>query len=174
MPRSRQQQEEGEEREQGKRVHATSPCGGTGIGVVEAYDLDQSVNSQFGNISTRGFVDTGDNVMIGGFILGSGRGNGSASVVVRALGPSLSASNVSNPLQDPTLELHNATGAIIATNDDWSSDPGAAQIQTNGLAPTDLRESATLQTLLPGNYTVIVRGKNNTTGVGLVEAYNLQ
>jgi hypothetical protein len=112
--------------------------------------------------------------MIGGFILGAGRGNGSASVVVRALGPSLSASNVSNPLQDPTLELHNATGAIIATNDDWSGDPGAAQIQGSGLAPADLRESATLQTLLPGNYTVIVRGKNNTTGVGLVEAYNLQ
>ena len=95
-------------------------------------------------------------------------------VVVRAMEPSLSASNVPNPLQDPTLELHNASGAIIATNDDWSSDPGAAQIQTNGLAPGDLRESATLQTLLPGNYTVIVRGKNNTTGVGLVEAYNLQ
>jgi hypothetical protein len=148
--------------------------GGTGIGVVEAYDLDQSVNSQFGNISTRGFVETGDNVMIGGFILGAGRGNGSASVVVRAIGPTLSASNVPNPLQNPTLELHNATGAIIATNDDWSSDPGAAQIQANGLAPGDLRESATLQTLLPGNYTVIVRGKNNTTGVGLVEAYNLQ
>ena len=148
--------------------------GGTGIGVVEAYDLDQTVNSQFGNISTRGFVDTGDNVMIGGFILGAGRGNGSATVVVRAMGPSLSASNVPNPLQDPTLELHNATGAIIATNDDWSNDPGAAQIQANGLAPGDLRESATLQTLAPGNYTVIVRGKNNTTGVGLVEAYNLQ
>lgn len=148
--------------------------GGTGIGVVEAYDLDQTVNSQFGNISTRGFVDTGDNIMIGGFILGAGRGTGSASVVVRAMGPSLSASNVPNPLQDPTLELHNAAGTIIATNDDWSSDPGAAQIQANGLAPGDLRESATLQTLLPGNYTVIVRGKNNTTGVGLVEAYNLQ
>lgn len=148
--------------------------GGTGIGVVEAYDLDQSVNSQFGNISTRGFVDTGDNVMIGGFILGAGRGTGSARVVVRAMGPSLSGSNVPNPLQDPTLELHNAAGTIIATNDDWSSDSGAAQIQANGLAPGDLRESATLQTLLPGNYTVIVRGKNNTTGVGLVEAYNLQ
>ena len=150
--------------------------GGTGIGVVEAYDLDQTVNSQFGNISTRGFVDTGDTVMIGGFILGAGRGNGSATVVVRAMGPSLNVPNptVPNPLQDPTLELHNATGTTIATNDDWGSDPGAAQIQLNLLNPGDPRESATLQTLAPGNYTVIVRGKNNTTGVGLVEAYNLQ
>ena len=146
--------------------------GTTGIGVVEAYDLDQSVNSQFGNISTRGFVETGDGVMIGGFILGAGRGDGSARVVVRAMGPSITS--VPNTLQDPTLELHNGTGTIIATNDDWGSDPGAAQIQASGLAPTDLRESATLQTLAPGNYTVIVRGKNNTTGVGLVEAYNLQ
>jgi hypothetical protein len=147
--------------------------GSSGIGVVEAYDLDQTVNSQFGNISTRGFVDTGDNVLIGGFILGGGRGLGNATVVVRAIGPSLSSSNIANPVQDPTLDLVNASGTVIASNDNWSADPGAAQIQANNLAPADIRESATIQSLAPGNYTAIVRGAGNTTGVGLVEVYNL-
>jgi hypothetical protein len=147
--------------------------GSTGIGVVEAYDLDQIANSEAGNISTRGFVDNGDNALIGGFILGGGRGLGNGTVVVRAIGPSLGASNVANPVQDPTLDLVNASGTTIASNDNWQTDPGAAQIQSNNLAPTDTRESATLQSLAPGNYTAIVRGKGNATGVGLVEIYNL-
>jgi hypothetical protein len=148
--------------------------GSTGIGVVEAYDLDQTVNSQFGNISTRGTVSTGDNVLIGGFILGGGRGLGNATVVVRAIGPSLTSNNIANPVQDPTLDLVNASGTVIASNDDWQSDPGASQIQGNNLAPTDLRESATIQPLAPGNYTAIVRGKSSNPAVGVVEVYNLQ
>jgi hypothetical protein len=143
----------------------------TGVALVELYDLDQGANSVLGNISSRGFVDTGDNALIGGFILG--RGLGHRTVVVRAIGPSLSAFNVANPVQDPTLELVNASGTTTASNDNWQTDPGAAQIQSNNLAPSDPRESATLQSLAPGNYTAIVRGNDNTTGVGLVEVYNL-
>jgi hypothetical protein len=145
----------------------------TGIGVVEVYDLDSTADSQMANLSTRGFVETGDNVMIGGFIIGGGRGNGAAQVVVRAIGPSLSNANVPHPLQNPTLELHNNSGAIIATNDNWQTDPGAAKIQANKLAPTNQLESATFQTLPAGPYTAIVRDKDNTTGVGLVEVYNI-
>ena len=143
----------------------------TGVALVELYDLDQGANSVLANISSRGFIDTGDNALIGGFILGRGLGNG--TVVVRAIGPSLSAFNVANPVQDPTLELVNASGTTIASNDNWQTDPGAAQIQSNNLAPSDTRESATLQSLAPGNYSAIVRSNDNTTGVGLVEVYNL-
>ena len=149
--------------------------GTTGNALVEVYDigtasLDVSSNAQLGNISTRGLVQTGDNVMIGGFIV---EGDMPATVIVRAIGPELGAPpyNVPNALQDPTLELHNHTGAVIKSNDNWMNDPGAAQIQTNHLAPGDPRESATIVTLQPGNYTVIVRGKNNTTGIALVEGY---
>jgi len=150
--------------------------GTTGNALVEVYDLgtaslDVSSNAQLGNISTRGLVQTGDNVMIGGFIV---QGDMPATVIVRAIGPSLTQYNVPNALQDPTLELHDHTGAIIKSNDNWMNDPGAAQIRTNHLAPGDPRESATIVTLRPGNYTVIVRGKNNTTGIALVEGYVLQ
>jgi hypothetical protein len=144
----------------------------TGIGVVEAYDLDQAANSRLANISTRGFVDTGDNVMIGGLIVG-GTGGESAKVVLRALGPSLANFGVPDALQDPTLELHNADGSIIRSNDNWK-DSQQTEIMASGLAPTDDRESAIVATLPPGNYTAIVRGKNSTTGVALVEVYNLQ
>ena len=108
--------------------------------------------------------------MIGGFIV---QGTGAKKVIVRAIGPELGAPpyNVPNALQDPTLELHDHTGAVIKSNDNWMNDPGAAQIQTNHLAPGDPREAATIVTLQPGNYTVIVRGKNNTTGIALVEGY---
>jgi hypothetical protein len=150
--------------------------GTTGVALVEVYDigtasLDVSSNAQLGNISTRGLVQTGDNVMIGGFIL---KGDKPATVIVRAIGPSLTQYNVPNALQDPTLELRDHTGAVIKSNDNWMNDPGAAQIQTNHLAPGDPREAATIVTLQPGNYTVIVRGKNNTTGIALVEGYVLQ
>jgi hypothetical protein len=146
---------------------------GTGIGLVEAYDLDQTVDSQLANISTRGFVETGDNVMIGGFILGGG-GGGNSTIVVRGIGPSLTTGGVAGALQDPTLELHDSNGAIIASNDDWMDSPDKQTIIDDGLAPTNDKESALLATLAPGAYTAIVRGVNDTTGVALVEAYNLQ
>jgi N-acetylneuraminic acid mutarotase len=146
--------------------------GGTGVGVVEVYDLARAANSQLANISTRGFVDTGDNVMIGGLIVGSG----SAHVIVLALGPSVP---VQGALADPTLELHDVNGATIAGNDNWkindqTGQSQQAEIEATTIPPTNDLESALLQTLAPGNYTAIVRGKNNTTGVGLVAAYNLQ
>ncbi|PYL85386.1 MAG: hypothetical protein DMF17_08700, partial [Verrucomicrobia bacterium] len=152
------------------------PDGTTGVALVEVYDLgtaslDVSSNAQLGNISTRGLVQTGDNVMIGGFIV---RGDMPATVIVRAIGPSLTAYGVPGALQDPTLELHDGTGAVIGSNDNWRDDPGAAQIQADNLAPSDPRESATIVTLAPGNYTAIVRGTNDTTGVALVEAFVLQ
>ncbi len=147
--------------------------GATGIGLVEVYDLSPASVSLLANISSRGFVDVNDNVMIGGFILGPvDRGN--PRVVVRALGPSLSSSGVPNALQNPTLEIHDASGAIIAANDDWPTDPNSSFVVANGLAPSDTHESAIYTTLAPGAYTAIVRGVGNTTGVGLVEVYNLQ
>jgi hypothetical protein len=143
----------------------------TGIGLVEAYDLALAANSRLANISTRGFVQTSDNVMIGGFIVGNQPGN--ADVVVRAIGPSLASSGVSNSLQDPTLELHDGNGTTIATNDNWQDDPQAAQVQADQLAPSDSHESALFRTVGPGAYTAIVRGKNDTSGVALVEVYNV-
>jgi hypothetical protein len=143
---------------------------GTGVGLVEVYDLDQAANSQLANISTRGFVDTGDNVMIGGFIVG---GASSTTVLVRALGPSLVDDGVANPLLDPTLELHDFNGAQIAFDDNWK-DSQQAEIEATTIPPTDDHEAAFLSDLNPGAYTAIVRGKNNTTGVGLMEVYNLQ
>jgi hypothetical protein len=143
---------------------------GTGVGLVEVYDLDQAANSQLANISTRGFVDTGDNVMIGGFIVG---GASSTTVLVRALGPSLVDDGVANPLLDPTLELHDFNGAQIAFDDNWK-DSQQAEIEATTIPPTDDHEAAILSDLNPGAYTAIVRGKNNTTGVGLMEVYNLQ
>ena len=142
---------------------------GTGIGLVEAYDLDQTAGSKLGNISTRALVQTGDNVMIGGFII---TGTGQKSVIVRAIGPSLTQQGITNPLLDPTLELHNGNGAVIAFDDNWR-DSQEAEIQATGLAPGDDRESAIVRTLAPGNYTAIVRGKNDTIGVALVEVYGL-
>ncbi len=146
--------------------------GQTGVALVEVYDLDPAGTSQMDNISTRGFVDRGDNVMIAGFIIGSPN-NDSGKVLVRAIGPTLSQFSIASPLQDPTLELHNANGAVIAFNDNWR-DAHAPAIQRTALPPTDLRESAILANLTPGSYTAIVRGKNNTTGVALVEVYRVK
>ena len=142
--------------------------GTTGVGLIEAYDLDSAANSQLANISTRGFVDTGDNAMIGGFILGGG----TAEVIVRAIGPSLTAFGVVGALQDPTLDLYDGVGTLIDSNDDWK-DTQQTEITATGLAPSNVKESAILMTLGPGAYTAIVRGQSNTTGVGLVEIYNL-
>src|SRR6266446_5622297 len=142
---------------------------GTGIGLVEAYDLDPTASSKLGNISTRALVQTGDNVMIGGSII---TGSGQKSVIVRAIGPSLTQQGITNPLLDPTLELHNGSGTVIAFDDNWR-DSQEAEIEATGLAPGDDRESAIVRQLAPGNYTAIVRGKNNTIGVALIEVYGL-
>jgi len=144
----------------------------TGIGVVEAYDLNQTANSRLANISTRGFVDTGDNVMIGGFILGPNN-TSSSSVVVRGIGPSLTAAGVPNALPDPILELHGSNGALISSNDNWMDSPNSQTIIDDGLAPTNNNESAILAIPGPGNYTAILKGVNSATGVGLVEVYHL-
>ncbi len=143
----------------------------TGVALVEIYDLDSTGDSRLLNISTRGFIDTGDNVMIGGLIIGpSDRGD--ATVLVRAIGPSLTDLGVANALQDPVLELHGPDGDTITTNDNWR-DTQEAEITATGLKPKKDAESATLQTLAPGNYTAIVRGAAGTTGIGLVEVYHL-
>ena len=123
------------------------------------------------NISARGLVGTGDDVLIGGFIVG-GRALANNAVVVRAIGPSLSQAGVSNPLADPTLELHNSTGTLIASNDDWQ-DTQEDLIVASGLSPTDPNESAIYATLPSGNYTAVVRGPGDTTGTALVEVYGV-
>lgn len=142
-----------------------------GIGLVEAYDLDQAANSLLANISTRGYVGTGNNVIIGGFIIGP-VGGPSAKVVVRAIGPSLSGFGIGNPLQDPMLDLVNSNGAIVRSNNNWR-DSQQAELTALGLQPIDDRESALLETVAPGNYTAIIRGNQDTTGVGVVEVYHL-
>jgi Putative Ig domain len=147
--------------------------GSTGIALVEVYDLgtaslDSGSIAKLAQISTRGNVLTGDNVMIGGFFV-SGV---TTKILLRAIGPSLTAFGVANAVQDTTLELHNGQGATIGSNDDWRSDQEQA-IKDTTIPPTDDRESAILQSLAPGPFTVILRGKNNTTGVALVEVYAL-
>lgn len=144
--------------------------GGTGIGLVEAYDLDNTVNSRLGNISTRGVTGTGDNVMIGGFIVAA---QSSTRVIVRAIGPSLTALGVPGALTNPTLELRNGNGALIGSNDNWRTGGQEAVIIATGLQPSNDLESANVSTLTSGNYTAIVRGVNDTTGVALVEVYDL-
>jgi hypothetical protein len=123
-------------------------------------------------------VDTGDNVMIGGLIVSGGAGGGNARVIVRAIGPSLGALGIVNAMQDPNLELHNASGALIVSNDNWKNLPAGGnqqgEIEATGLPPTNDFESAVVQNLGPGNYTAIVRGASNSTGVAIVEAYTLQ
>ena len=143
---------------------------GTGIGLAEVYDLNQATPSKLANISTRGFVDILDNVMIGGFIVRPGGGT-DTSVILRAIGPSL-GSAVENALADPTLELRDSSGVLVASNDDWK-DSQQAEIEATGLAPSADAESAIVALLVPGSYTAIVRGQGDTMGVGLVELYSL-
>jgi hypothetical protein len=145
--------------------------GGTGIGLVEVFDLDATVPSKLSNISTRGLVETGDSVMIGGFIV---KGPDSETVVVRAIGPSLANPpfNLTNVLQNPTVSLFNDQGGVIQSNDDWQSDQ-RDEIAATGLQPSNTAESAIVRTLTPGNYTAIVTGVNGTTGIALVEVYGL-
>ena len=146
--------------------------GGTGVGLVEAYDLSVTDGERFANVSTRGLVETGDNVMIGGVIVGSNTGM-MARVVVRAIGSSLTDLGVTGALQDPRLELFDSNGMMIQADDNWK-DSQQTEIEATGLAPSDDRESALVRDLAPGAYTAIVRGVGDTTGVGLVEAYDIQ
>ena len=148
--------------------------GGTGVGLVEVYDLDAESFADLGNVATRGLVGTGNNVLIGGFIVRDDSfTNQPQNILVRGIGPSLSSAGVSNPLQDPFIELHDGNGALVTSNDDWGSSSNAGALTTSGLAPTNPKESAILMTLAPGAYTVVLSGMNGGTGVGNVEAYNL-
>ncbi|MDQ6808570.1 MAG: hypothetical protein M3Z64_03980 [Verrucomicrobiota bacterium] len=140
----------------------------TGIGIAEAYDLNVTSPAKLGNVSTRGAVQTGDNLMIGGFIVVSNP----LKVIVRAIGPSLTAFGVAGAMADPTLELRNGNGTLILANDNWK-DTQEAEIRATGVQPGNELESAIVQTLQVGPYTALVRGKNDTPGVGLVEVYTL-
>jgi hypothetical protein len=152
-------------------VKANAGTTPAGIALVEVYDVDTATASKLGNLSTRAFVRTGSNVVIAGFILGNNQGDD--RIVVRGLGPSLSAFGVPNPLQDPTLELRTQNGTLVRANNDWADDPAqAAQITAAGLAPSNTKESAIAATLSPGLYTAILAGANNGTGIGLVEVYD--
>ena len=145
----------------------------TGVGLVEAYDIDGSTtDSKLANISTRGFVETGENVMIGGFILGGG-GGGLSEVIVRGIGPSLADFGVTDVLADPVLELHNGDGDLIDSNDNWMDNPNMQTISDKGLAPSDPNEAALYEILPAGLYTAILSGAGDTTGTGLVEIYNV-
>ena len=145
----------------------------TGVGLFEVYDIDSKPPpSQLANVSTRGLVQTGDDVLIGGFIV---TGSSPTNVLVRAIGPSLTAFGISNALADPLIELHDGQGNLITSNDNWQQDSlQATQIQATGLAPGNALESAIVTTLSAGNYTAIVKSANSTPGVGLVEVYNLK
>jgi len=138
----------------------------TGNGLLEVY----STLSGLTNVSTRGFVGTGDNVLIGGFI--SSGGNGSSQVIIRALGPTLTQFGVSGALANPTLSLIDGNGNVVASNDNWKATQQTA-IQNSGFAPPNDLESAIITTLTSGNYTAIVSGKNGGTGVGLVDVYKV-
>jgi len=143
--------------------------GGTGLGIVEVYNLGPDLSSSLANISTRGLVNTGDQVLIGGFIVD----DQNSIVLLRGLGPSLTPAGVADALANPTLELHNGDGDVIALNNDWQSTDEAI-IQNTGLAPQFSEESAILVALGPGAFTAILRGFDDSSGVGLFEVYNLR
>jgi hypothetical protein len=143
---------------------------GNGIALVEIYDLAATSPSTLANISSRGFVQTGANVMIAGFIVGQGNGS---RVVVRGLGPSLTVAGISDPLPDPKLELYNGNGTLLRANDNWKEAQRQA-IEYNDLSPSNDLESAIAATLPPGNYTAVLSGANDGTGVGLIEVYNVR
>jgi hypothetical protein len=163
-------------RGQSSDIAATSPEG-INLDVI-GYNLAQPGQASLGNISTRSFVQTGEHVMIGGFIV---QGTGPKRLIIRAIGPELTQFGIPDALGNPRLELHNGSGALIGTNDNWqttirggiiTSDQVSA-IQSSGHVPTAASESAIIANLQPGNYTAIVSGVNNTTGVALVEVYDL-
>jgi hypothetical protein len=144
-----------------------------GVGIVEVYDRDQTVDAALANISTRGFVQTGENVMIGGFILGGATTN--ARIALRGIGPSLAQFGLNPVLQDPTLELKDANGTTLVANDNWLDDPvSAALLTANGLGLSDPKESGIFTALPAGQFTAILAGKNGGVGIGLIEIYNLK
>ena len=142
-----------------------------GIGLVEVYDITPLATTKFVNMSTRGSAGTGDNVLISGFIIGD---VDSATVVVRALGPSLASYGVSGVLSDPTLDIYDSTGTLIASNDNWQDNINSIDVQKNGLAPPNEVESALVLHLPAGAYTAIVHGADGGTGVALAEVYTIQ
>jgi hypothetical protein len=142
--------------------------GGTsGIGLIEVYDLSQAVPAKLANISTRAFVGTGNDIVIAGFILGNNSGD--TRIVIRGIGPSLIAFGIANALADPTLELRNSSGTLLASNDNWGNNP---ELIAAGLPPTNPLEAGIAITLGPGQYTALLAGQGNTTGVGVVEVYD--
>ena len=142
-----------------------------GVALVEVYDLGQGVPSKLANLSTRAFVGTGDNMVIAGLMLGGG--SAANRIVLRGIGPSLAAVGVPNPLTNPSLELRDNNGALLAANNDWQDNPAqAAELITAGLAPTNQLESGVAATLPPGLYTALLSGLSNSTGIGLVEIYD--
>jgi hypothetical protein len=148
--------------------------GATGVGLVEIYDLNSAANARLANISTRGSVQTADNVMIGGFALGGSSIN-PARVVIRAIGPSLAQTGINNPLSDPTLQLFDSNGQSVAFNNNWQDDPSqAAELQALNFAPVNPAESAIVTMLPPGFYTAVVAGQGGGTGIGLIEVYAIQ
>ncbi|MDQ3626506.1 MAG: hypothetical protein M3372_05200, partial [Verrucomicrobiota bacterium] len=172
------------ERDEEAAIVATLPPGaytatvrgkanGTGVGLVEVYDLEAAAASTLANISTRDRVQTGENVMIGGFILGGS--NNVTLVAVRGLGPSLNDQGITDALADPTLDLRDANGERMIFNDNWQDDAdSAAQLTAKGIEPKAAAEAAIYTILPPGNYTAIVTGKDGTSGVGLVELFNVR
>ncbi|MEY2564030.1 MAG: hypothetical protein QOH88_2223 [Verrucomicrobiota bacterium] len=158
----------------GYTVIITGAANATGVGVVEVYDDPPAVDAQLANISARGLVQTDDNVMFGGFILG-GSGTGNTRIAVRGIGPSLKQSGINNVLIDPTLELRDANGGILAANDNWTDDSvSAGQLDANGLALQDSHEAGIFTSLPPGQFTAILAGKDRGVGIGLLEIYNLK
>jgi hypothetical protein len=142
----------------------------SGVALVEVYDLSGTGAGQLANISTRGFIDAGDHVMIAGFILAGGTGG--SRVIIRAIGPSLAAAGIKGTLTDPTLELHDGNGVSIAFNDNWK-ETQQAEIEATGIPPTDHRESAIVASLPPGPYTAVLASRDGSTGIGVIEVYNL-
>ena len=159
-------------------AYAATFNGEEDIYYVRVHPSAAVAQTNLGNISTRSFVQTGEHVMIGGFIV---QGSGPKRVIIRAIGPELTQFGIPDALGNPTLELHNGTGALIGTNDDWQTTiiggvitgNQVNDIQNSSFAPTAASESAIIANLQPGNYTAIVRGVSNTTGVALVEVYDL-
>ena len=143
----------------------------TGVALVEVYELD-TLATRLSNISARGQVGTSQNVLIGGLIIS---GSTSKKLIVRAIGPSLASPpfSLSGTLPNPTLELHDSSGNLLASNDDWGSGTQAAAISASGYQPSNAKESAIIATLASGNYTAIVRGVNDSTGIALLDAYDL-
>jgi hypothetical protein len=143
----------------------------SGVGLVEVYDLNQGVDSKLANLSTRAFVSTGENIVIAGVLL-SGNGT-SDKVIVRGIGPSLTAAGITNALPNPALELRDINGALLVANNDWQDNAvQASELTAAGLAPTSNLESALVATLPPGLYTALLSGSNGATGIGIVEVYD--